>query len=456
MNLDIIPEETLVWKAYSLNGNSNVSFSGNNVNVSLPELNGVHTIQVFGNNSVGTMFESEVRYFTLNYPIKLDSPFNTTYYNSNHTLDLNISASTWSYFSDFEYSLSKTQRKDITTFNSTIEYVPYGKRTIEVFGKDSYGDEYSSGLINFEIALERQTPSQPDCFTFTNGTLLEPYGDLKYIDGNYSILTANEIPTGSGSWSATFIPNGDVETQWNDGGGTPHYLHVDDDPDNPDGNWVSESATSGLYERYDFEDHAIGTGIITKVKVRVDMVIGSTGTPQINLYFDGEYQGWINLLSGVHDYTWDSGILSDQTDVNNLQVRFKSDCIGFLKFNVINAIEVSVYEEDTAYELDVQVDLQIDDEYCYFPNSISYSFKTNVSQTIDFDIWNWDTESWIEIESVNNFATFDYDLFILDLGSDYVNSTNGVRLRFQSLATPTSFQLEIDQLRLDYYYVNPS
>jgi len=34
-----------------------------------------------------------------------------------------------------------------------------------------------------------------------------------------------------------------------------------------------------------------------------------------------------------------------------------------------------------------------------------------------------------------------------------VNSTNGVRLRFQSFENPTNFQLEIDQLRLSYYVI---
>ena len=47
-------------------------------------------------------------------------------------------------------------------------------------------------------------------------------------------------------------------------------------------------------------------------------------------------------------------------------------------------------------------------------------FEMNITM-IDFDIWNWDTESWYEIESVNNYETFDNDIFYLDYGSAYVN-----------------------------------
>lgn len=71
--LDIIPEETLVWSAYSVDGGENITFSGS-TNVSLPQTNGMHSIQVFGNNSAGTMFESEVRNFTISYPIGFISP----------------------------------------------------------------------------------------------------------------------------------------------------------------------------------------------------------------------------------------------------------------------------------------------------------------------------------------------------------------------------------------------
>jgi len=94
--------------------------------------------------------------------------------------------------------------------------------------------------------------------------------------------------------------------------------------------------------------------------------------------------------------------------------------------------------------------MQVEDPNCYFVTTLQYSYRTNVSATVDLDIWNWGTSSWDEIESVDNSANFDDDFFTLSLGSDYVNSTFGVRIRFQALNQPNEFQLEIDRLRLDY------
>ena len=53
---------TLQWQGYSLDGQENVTVYGN-YTLPLPA-NGTHTIQVFGNNSIGTSFQSDLRYFT--------------------------------------------------------------------------------------------------------------------------------------------------------------------------------------------------------------------------------------------------------------------------------------------------------------------------------------------------------------------------------------------------------
>ena len=44
----------------------------------MPDI-GLHKIQVFGNNSLGTMYQSSIRYFTIS-PIQLTTPENITYY----------------------------------------------------------------------------------------------------------------------------------------------------------------------------------------------------------------------------------------------------------------------------------------------------------------------------------------------------------------------------------------
>ncbi|MFX1327468.1 MAG: hypothetical protein ACFE91_04910 [Promethearchaeota archaeon] len=53
----------LDWVGYSLNGKLNKTILGNTT-IPMPK-DGVHTIQVFGNDSIGTNFESDIRYFTI-------------------------------------------------------------------------------------------------------------------------------------------------------------------------------------------------------------------------------------------------------------------------------------------------------------------------------------------------------------------------------------------------------
>jgi hypothetical protein len=52
------------WTGFSLDGQMNRTILGNTTFV-VPT-DGVHTIQVFGNNSLGEMYESDIRYFTIN------------------------------------------------------------------------------------------------------------------------------------------------------------------------------------------------------------------------------------------------------------------------------------------------------------------------------------------------------------------------------------------------------
>jgi hypothetical protein len=70
---------TLDWKGYSLDGLVNKTILGNTT-IPLP-VNGAHNIQVFGNNSLGTMYASNLRYFTINLTnyIEILTPENITY-----------------------------------------------------------------------------------------------------------------------------------------------------------------------------------------------------------------------------------------------------------------------------------------------------------------------------------------------------------------------------------------
>ena len=69
----------LDWIGYSLDGLSNKTITGNTTIPLTP--NGPHNIQMYGNNSIGTMYGSTVRYFTVNISAYIDiiTPENKTY-----------------------------------------------------------------------------------------------------------------------------------------------------------------------------------------------------------------------------------------------------------------------------------------------------------------------------------------------------------------------------------------
>ena len=67
---------TLDWMGYSLDGQANRTILGNTT-IQMPD-DGLHTIQVFGNNSLGTIYQSDVRHFSI-FHINIITPENKIY-----------------------------------------------------------------------------------------------------------------------------------------------------------------------------------------------------------------------------------------------------------------------------------------------------------------------------------------------------------------------------------------
>jgi hypothetical protein len=65
------------WVGYSIDNQANKTILGN-TSISMPDP-GLHKIQVFGNDSLGTMYGSSIRYFSVS-PLNLISPENKTYF----------------------------------------------------------------------------------------------------------------------------------------------------------------------------------------------------------------------------------------------------------------------------------------------------------------------------------------------------------------------------------------
>ncbi len=69
--------DDLDWMGYSLDGQNNRTILGNNT-IPLME-NGPHTIQLFGNDTLGIEYRSEIRYFSIDYYPRIITPENKTY-----------------------------------------------------------------------------------------------------------------------------------------------------------------------------------------------------------------------------------------------------------------------------------------------------------------------------------------------------------------------------------------
>ncbi|MFX1590633.1 MAG: hypothetical protein ACFFC1_21065, partial [Promethearchaeota archaeon] len=88
----------LDWVGYSLDNAVNKTILGNST-IPIPH-NGTHSIQVFGNKTMGTTYESDKRYFTMDYnPINIYTPENKTY---NETMS-GFYPATYGFENDAEY-----------------------------------------------------------------------------------------------------------------------------------------------------------------------------------------------------------------------------------------------------------------------------------------------------------------------------------------------------------------
>ncbi|MFW9821587.1 MAG: hypothetical protein ACFFE4_01545 [Candidatus Thorarchaeota archaeon] len=461
--INIIPEETLDWCGYSLDGTNNITFTGNSTFISTSELSdaGEHTLQIFGNNSVGTMYETNVVTFGLYHPINVTSIVNgTTYYGSENKMNITLSTYTKVWFHDFSYSLNGRKEVEFEGCNSSelVELIPFGRNTIEIFGKDKFDDKYSSGLIEFFIALETHTPSFSDDFTFINGTIMEPFGDLMYIDGNITNIRYDSNYT---EGYQEVIPTGDHDIEWNTPSSGTHYDDIDDRT-RGSGDSISPNFDNMEVDEFSCNSFTIPNGYyIHKVVLWVNLFKMGTGNVRTKISWDDDttWSPWIyndefveQGLADDYGYTWDN-LNKSQTDLN--QFSFALQGVGITGGPPPGGVTVYcawavIYYEKGGAELDVQVDMEVDDEDIYQVEYLKYSYKTNVSIDVDLVIWDWGTSTWDEIESIDNSATFYDKQVVLTNASDYVNSTNGVRIRYQSTESIESCQLEIDMLKLWY------
>ncbi|MFX1571889.1 MAG: OmpL47-type beta-barrel domain-containing protein [Promethearchaeota archaeon] len=162
----------LDWMGYSLDGQANKTILGN-VTIPLPQ-DGIHSLQVFGNDSIGNIHDSIITYFTvdINPPkISINLPYdNALFSNAPPNFDLSIEGlyinTTWY---TLDNGITNITFKELA---GPINQTEWSKRTdgpvtIEFYANNTYGKENSSEVIvNKDTSIPIITIISPEISEF--------------------------------------------------------------------------------------------------------------------------------------------------------------------------------------------------------------------------------------------------------------------------------------------------
>ena len=153
----------LDWQGYSLDGEMNRTILGNTT-IPMPA-DGLHTIQMFGNDSIGTMYESNLRHFTVNTAppeITINSPTTSqTIDTTAPSYDISITGLYDSIWYTLDDSITNITANSLT---GTIDQSAWsalsdGIVTITFFANNSAGMEGSAQVMLIKDSSEE--PSTP-------------------------------------------------------------------------------------------------------------------------------------------------------------------------------------------------------------------------------------------------------------------------------------------------------
>ena len=149
--LTFTADKSALWIRYSLNGQANLTITGNTTLTELADA--PHSITVYATDIFGTEASAKV-YFTIDTPpnITILSPQNKTYNATDIPLTFNIDETApW-----IGYSLDNQANVTITG-NTTLTGLADGAHSITVYANDTAGNTAASETIHFSIAQ----PAEP-------------------------------------------------------------------------------------------------------------------------------------------------------------------------------------------------------------------------------------------------------------------------------------------------------
>ncbi|MBA7597629.1 hypothetical protein ES703_04634 [subsurface metagenome] len=333
------------------------------------------------------------------------------------------------------------------TFNIPSQF-SIEKGNVEYQGDFNWIDSnYTSAISDGPYSF---VPAQPSNFTLVNGTS-DWSGDMYLVDNNYTtFIGQGPYPIQSTGY---VFPDGDILTGWNEGFFPPHW-----DKLKQTGIAIADTGSEhspGIVDRQHYGSIAIQDGWVTQLKVHVygkedsgttahcAIVIRVDGSSSSSLYpnFDS-YYSW-------KDVTW-SGLELTQAQLESLTVELRAwNAPDYLREPGKVYVD-KVYVEVTYCELfnitHVESKIPLDSDVIYSDDvELLYSYKTNITQSIDFKIFNYYTSQWDLIDS-SSYPSFSEHSFNLD--SNYYNQDHEIYLKFFGKNAANSFKLQVDQLKV--------
>ncbi|KKN01864.1 hypothetical protein LCGC14_1123460, partial [marine sediment metagenome] len=354
-----------------------------------------------------------------------------------YTVDYNILSQ------DIEPILEGGYEIDNIHFGDSLEVVNVLDGHNNVVNITGVGDPYIHPTGNLEA------PAQWGDFVFTKGAG-NTVGELETDnDANYAIIDS-EATAGAESLLGTIKPaDSDILTNWDDGDAAPHWSKLDEGVGGaPDGNFIKERFT-GIHDRWNFDTLALpATHLVTKMifygYIKSDWDYGN-----VILITASEA---IGACSWDPDdaYAWKSstsGALSmNQADLDGFWMDVETTYDNPPGWgDYIETVYVEVYTTPYQYTVDYEITWDVADPYSI--DFFEYDYRTTFAIDTDLDIYNWDTTTWLELESNTGVGWYSGSYTLTD---PYISGSDEIKIRFQSASTTTNFDMELDQIALDY------
>jgi len=166
-----------------------------------------------------------------------------------------------------------------------------------------------------------------------------------------------------------------------------------------------------------------------------------TGYPHLIKISHNKYLFYFNddVFLGSSDISLYGGLGASDADLYAGYIRWYDDTY----YSVNNKMN---------YSFEV-LDLDKRDNYI-IPFNLTYSYKTNINQLINFSVWNFDLKSWELINGSSNNVSFYENVF--PLNSSHINSTNDILLNFYGLNESDDFELYLGNLSVNYKWIKNS